>query len=494
MNQRHSPGRHAVPRPLRTAERQELRRRSRQVRGLSAVAVLTVVSAALALASPTISSAAFGTSSSVSATSPWFSDGEPTAEAEATKTRAARKAAREARKAAREAARAATTAPAPPADEAAPAPAVPAPAVEDPATASTTSATGGSSDFDFGADASYLDTLPTSGAAWDRVKAQADAPYDLLIGDGATDGSGNAFAGGLVWQRTGDAAYRDKVNAALDQVEATDPAGWWHAAANRKMIGWALAGQLVDRPVKGADGSLTSWGTFLSEQLTVTHGGPGRSGVMADAAAGWDNNHGSAARQSEAAIRAVLDLPLTDQCDNAKAWLGGGHAGQGFVASTSPTSDAMGITDASFSSTWQHDPAKPYGVVPSSAWAGETVDPRKAGAIPSDVIRDGGSFPNIGGSASHYVFGNGHRMTNALTVLAANGCVLWDYADRAAMRWRVWAMDNGLQQPEGANNEHGDVILNAVYGTDFPAVGTRGGEGIVGGDWLASGGQWPAGA
>lgn len=362
--------------------------------------------------------------------------------------------------------------------------------VDDPATEPTPPPAAGT-EFAFGADSAYLESLPTTGAEWNRVKAMADEVYDLKIGDGATDGSGSAFAGGLVYQATGDTAYKTKVNAALDAVEATNPADWWHAAANRKLIGWALAGQLVDRDVRDAGGSLTSWGSWLNTHLTVTHDhGPGRAAVMADTAAGWDNNHGSAARASEAAIRAVLGLSLTNQCDYAKAWLGGAHSGHGFVDSTKPGPGAMGITDPTYSRTWQHDPARPSGVVPSSAWAGEPVDPAKAGAIPSDVFRDGGAFPNPG-SSTHYIFGNGHRMTNALTVLAANGCVLWDYADQAAKRWRVWAVDNGVT-PSASQHQHGDAILDAVYGTSFGTVGTTGGEGIVGTDWLTLGGAFPA--
>lgn len=355
-------------------------------------------------------------------------------------------------------------------------------------------------EFAFGATTAYIKSLPTSGAEWDRLKRQADAPYDLLIGDGATDGSGNAFAGGLVYVRTGDIAYKNKVNAALDKVQASNPGGWWHAAANRKMIGWALAGQLVGREAKTSAGSYTAWGQFLRNQLTVTHGGPSKSGVMGEAAWSWDNNHGAAAMQSYAAICAVLGIKnetmnghpggLDPLYQWLKAWLGGTHSGFAYSGTNTNTSyGTMGATDTQYSLTWQFA-GKHAGLVPSSAWAGTSVDAKRAGAIPSDVIRDGGAYPNPGGSAKHYVPGNGGRRTMAAVILAANGHPdIWQYADKGLLRWRQWMVTNNMPI-EGSNNMAYDSVLNAVYGTNFPSKADKS-EGITSADWLALGGKWP---
>lgn len=335
----------------------------------------------------------------------------------------------------------------------------------------------------------YIDSLPTAGADWTELLAMADGAYTVDIADGALDGSGNAVAGALVYLRTGNTAYLNKVNAALNAVQATSPAAWWHAAANRKIGGWVAAAQLVGKPARNPDGSLNAWGQWLSTQLTVTHGGPGRSAVMLDAARGWDNNHGAAARQSVAAIEAYLDLPLTTSCNAMKAWLGGTHPGYAFVASNSPTAGQLGWSPDEPS--W-YDPQHYAGINPSAAWAGHPVPALMDGAITGDVHRDGAAYPTIGASgADHYIFGNLYREVAAMVTLAANGCPLWTYADDAMRRARVWAANN-IPDHDGDYLGNADAALNAVYGLTYPDGVGAGENFLVASGWLAPGGAWPA--
>lgn len=339
-----------------------------------------------------------------------------------------------------------------------------------------------------GVDVDYIRSLPTSGPEWARLKAQADAPYPVDHLDGATDGSGNSVAGAIVWLRTGDEAYRSRVVAALGEVQSIDPSAWWHAAANRKLAGWAIAGDLIGH-------TAPEWHACLRAHLTAAHQGHNRSGVMAKCAWHWDNNHGGAALSSYVAICAALGIVDEEiggypgGLSNAYKWLAGwlgDHTQFGHSDSTNPSYGSIGITDPPLSRTWQADPTVPYGVVPASSGA-------KSGAVPSDVIRDGGAYPTPGGSAKHYVYGNAGRRTVAAAILAANGFPqVWEVADRALLRWRQWCVDNPtVGAPEGAPNQHYDAIVNAVYGTSFPATGTAGGESIVGADWLSLGGAWP---
>jgi hypothetical protein len=346
--------------------------------------------------------------------------------------------------------------------------------------------------FAIGVTATYLRGLPQTGPEWDRLKAMADRALTFDPADGALDGSGDAFCAGLMYVATGVQSYADKVTAMLDTIVAHGPVDWWHAAANRKAGGWALAAQLVgyDTP---------AWRSFLRAMLDTAHAGHNRSGVMHDCAWDWDNNHGGAAMQSYAAICAVLGIReetiagtlggLDHLAKWLKAWCGD-TSEYGFHVTATKTYGGLGKTDPTYSDTWQHDPARPAGVVQSSILLGETVDPAKEGAVPSDVIRENSAFPTIGGSATNYVYGNAGRRVNAAIILAANGHPgVWEWGDRALLRWRQWC-DRNAVAPSGAQNQHADSTLNAVYGTAFPAVPSTG-EVITCGDWLALGGSWP---
>jgi hypothetical protein len=79
-----------------------------------------------------------------------------------------------------------------------------------------------------------------------------------------------------------------------------------------------------------------------------------------------------------------------------------------------------------------------------------------------------------------------------MVTLAANGCVLWSYADYAAKRARVWA-DTYIRDPYSYHG-NGDPLFNEVYGTYFPGVNSTGENFLVASAWLASGSAdtWPA--
>lgn len=338
-----------------------------------------------------------------------------------------------------------------------------------------------------GASRDYIMSLPTSGTQWQQVVSMAGDAYTVDTGDGATDGSGNAVAGALVYVRTGDTTYRDKVNAALDQVQATNPASWWHAAANRKMVGWVQAAELVGRAARNADGSLTAWGRYISEHTTVTHqAGPSRAAVMTRAAYGWDNNHGAAARASLAAIQAVLGdtAGLSKSCKAMQAFLGGSSADgtYRFVMSTNPGSNEMGITGG----------AESWYVSGNPAGIGLPGNGLRSGAIPSDAFREGATYPTIGAAGrDHYIAGNLMREVAAIGILEANGCDgLWEYASSAPLRAMEWIVANNVNVASPHNGAVG--LIDDAYGRDFGSATSRGESYASSSHWLALGSGWAA--
>jgi len=90
---------------------------------------------------------------------------------------------------------------------------------------------------------SDLMSLPTSGAAWDAVKASADANAspDLCNQDNKADV--NALAAGIVYARTGDAAYKTKAVSLINQAMQSQRNGCNNAilAMGRQLGGYVLA-------------------------------------------------------------------------------------------------------------------------------------------------------------------------------------------------------------------------------------------------------------
>ena len=320
----------------------------------------------------------------------------------------------------------------------------------------------------------------------------------MLIGDGATDWSGGAVAAALAYVRA-PSTYgnlRTKVLNYLQQAQNTNPGDWQHAAANRKVGGLALAGQLVGKEDTG-------WLNWLDAQLTAVHGGgPTRSSVMITCAWDWPNNHGSAAMQSAAAICTVLGLTSVTRAGNPAGtvplgkWLRGfcgDHTSTGFpsIRSTNPSySQGMGAADLPASDTWQLVPNDPYGITP-------TGTTKKHGCIPADVTRvdtssGSSTYPNIGAAAQdHYIAGNLSRRVGAAAILSAanNDAGIWTVGNDALRRARQWMVTYSANVPR--LDGWMDPALNEVYGTSFPETLSGSTEVWGGSDWLAAGGGWP---
>jgi hypothetical protein len=352
--------------------------------------------------------------------------------------------------------------------------------------------------FGIGATASYIASLPMSGAGWTNLLSQANAPADLIyLNDASTGWPGGAVAAALAYVRA-PSTYgnlRTKVLNFLEKAQNTNPADWWHAAANRNLAQLALAGELVGKED-------TAWINWLKAQMTTPHvGGPSRSEVMITCAWDWPNNHGAAALMSVAGIYAVLGTQTETLAGNpaglvpAMKWLKGfcgDHSSTGFpsIRSTNPTyTQGMGVGDIPQSDTWQLNPNDPYGIVPN----GTT---KRNGSIPADVCRGSGtslsSYPNAGSAGlDHYVAGNLTRRVGAAIFLskALNDTSIWTTGNSALKRARDWM--NTYSATMTSPHSWADPALNTVYGTSYAATNIGNEQWLGGTQWLASGGGWP---
>lgn len=358
------------------------------------------------------------------------------------------------------------------------------------------------SGFVIGVTSAQLASAPKNNAEWANLLRQADAPYSFTATDGATDGSGNAVAGALVYLATGNTAYKNRVITQLNQVQAFGGT-WQHAARSRKLGGWALAGHLVGHQT-------TAWHSYLRNQLTVTGtGGNDKSNFLNKASWAWDNNHGGAAMGTYVMICAILGIKSSNETTggypgglfHANKWLRGflgDHSGTGFphVNNTDPPYGAMGVTGEAQNRGWHMDESKPYGVGPTSNMWGSAVPSTREGANPADVIRGTtANHPTVGGDAHHYMYGNVGRRSVAAIVLAAQGYPeIWTCGDDAFYRFRAWCQRMGVP-PQGANNMVYDPIFKKVYRNKYNTTGftatSEQSEVITGTEWLALIPTWP---
>ena len=337
-----------------------------------------------------------------------------------------------------------------------------------------------------------LMSLPTTGTQWNRLVTMANNSYSFSPLENSPQASGNVLAGALVGVRTNNTTLLNRVNQALDRFQSYATSAWQHAAFNRKAVGFVQAGEVVGRDT-------TAWRNALMAHLTGRHSGGGGGSdyheILENGALRLSNNHGRAAFQTYTAIIAALNLTdrVQDVCASAKAWLGGTHSENGgwaMQATNRPTGRVMG---------WEgNDPAAASWYVSGRISGINPDDPlgsdRRAGAVPGDIHRDGGNFPNPGAAGlNQYVWGALFRQAAGMVSLHGMGCTgLFSYADNAVLRARQW-MDRYAPDPTNFH-AHGDTLLEYVYGREFSSAGgtvTAVGESVtIAAGWLGQSGTW----
>jgi hypothetical protein len=217
--------------------------------------------------------------------------------------------------------------------------------------------------------------LPTSGPAWDALRAAADQPLTADLSNQDDLSPSRALAAGLVYVRTGTASYRDRVVAALRALPGTEIGGRT-LSLGRQLAGWVLAADLVGH----RDPSFVAW---LTDVRTTEIGGHGRWVALTQTHEATSSNWGAFAGAS----RLAASLYLGDAADVARAaqvfrgWLGDGAAwptlavgasGSGFL----PTADF----DASWACAYPD-------WTPVNAGCGD-----RSGALVEDISR-GDAYP-----------------------------------------------------------------------------------------------------
>lgn len=366
---------------------------------------------------------------------------------------------------------------------------------------------GGPYDFAFGMDATDIQALPTGNAAYTNMKAMADATYAYkLVGTsaGGVDGISNAFCGGLEFVRSGNTAYRTKVNDFLDAIQATDESTWYYQVPNRKLGIMALTGQLV-----GRETSHPGWLDWLAAMRYQNVTGHGRSPNMHQCAWDWGNNHGMGARTSHIMVDAVIgDLASTapdgnpSGLSNAVKWYKaslGDKSEYGCWADDRQEYGGLGKTASSYQDQWAVNATNWSPLNASTTVYGSSVSTSKEGLFCPEAFRENTNYstdvngrPIFGSDGNMYHYESGGYVVYGAAVLAANGYPdVWDWADQAVRRWRSACFRWGYE-PQYATSFGIDHVLDKVYGTAFTqGKKSNPANGLTATDWLTLAPNWP---
>jgi hypothetical protein len=303
--------------------------------------------------------------------------------------------------------------------------------------------------------------LPTSGVAWDHLKAAADQdPGRPNLSNQDQDSNVYVLAKALVYARTGERAYRDEVIENLMTAIGTEDGGLT-LALGRELVAYVIAADLVNLPAEpDKDQRFRVW---LRHTLTETLDGS----TLQSTHENRPNNWGTHAGASRAAV--ALYLGDADELERTaqvfKGWLGDRNAYAGFIYGKL---------------SWQADRRKPVGINPKGAMKeGHSID----GALPEEMRR-GGKFrwpPKKTG----YAWGALQGALVQAEILHRAGYLTWEWEDKALLRAAQFLYGLGWE-PDG-DDEWQPWLVNYAYGTAFPATTpARPGKNMAWTDWTHS--------
>lgn len=309
---------------------------------------------------------------------------------------------------------------------------------------------------------SDLMAKPTSGAGWNFLKTQADSAWgtpDLLALNSTTQTK--VLAAALVYARTGDVAYRDKVIAAVTKAPGTEDTSGVVLPFARNVFGYVVAADLVGMPLDTVTDSGETWRSFLERARTEEFTGNTRwislEKTSGDSAANWNayalSSHLaiSVALGDEEAVARDVTIFRRFLGDTTSPW-----------PAFAPTS---GHNWNGNGATWDMTPTLQRGINP------ERPGESRSGAIILDASRHT-SLPSVpccttdlAGRA--YIEESLDALLAVTMVLAARGQDFTDFEDQAIRRAYDFLVRNG--GPSGySNGRYLALAINNLYGTGYP--------------------------
>jgi hypothetical protein len=300
-------------------------------------------------------------------------------------------------------------------------------------------------------DRNRLMSLPTSGAAWQSLVSAANGAGSINLSDQEDDNDVRLLAKALVTVRTGGDLR--PIYDALARVPGTEDGGRT-LALGRNLVSVVLAADLVGY----RDPAFVNW---LRDVRRENLDGRTLISTHEDRPNNWGTHAG--------ASRVAAALYLGDGADLARAaavfrgYLGERSAYAGF---------SYGELD------WQSNRSAPVGINP----AGATIDGRNVdGVLPDDQRRGGGfSWPP---PRENYVYEGLQGALLQAELLARAGYPAYSWGNSALNRAYAW-LHNVAGFPAEGDDTWQPWLVNARYGTSYPAPAARSGKNFGFTDWL----------
>jgi hypothetical protein len=292
--------------------------------------------------------------------------------------------------------------------------------------------------------------LPMDGPAWEQLLTVASAPLpEPEIGDQNDMSDVMLLARALVYARTGDSELRDEVvtglQRAMDSLGRPNRTGI--LAIARNVPPYVIAADLINLPAdERMDSAFRSW---LQELRDTTFSGNSGAYSLITCHESRPNNFGTHC----GAARIAIDLYLSDDADLERAatvfegWLGNRNAYDGFVYGRL---------------SWQADPKRPVGINPPDA----VIDGHSVGGALPEEMRRAGQFA-WPPKETQYAWEALQGAVVQAELLQRAGYPAWQWQQQALLRAARFLYEIGWEA-EG-DDEWQVWLLNAAYGTDFPA-------------------------
>ena len=328
--------------------------------------------------------------------------------------------------------------------------------------------------------------LPTSGNAWDRLKAGADDESGSAdLSNQNSNHDAKTLAQALVYARTGDESYREKAAEGIGGAIGTEDDGRT-LELGRNLLSYVISADLIDLAAYDPDGEaeFRAWLRSVRNEPLGSEAVEGQT--LVGTAERSPSNWGGMAGATRAAIAVYLDdaEDLARQATVMKGWLGDRSAYPGIPSTEFEREDAgkgLHFGGSEDDLSWQADPARPVGVNPKGAEKeGHSID----GALPDDMRR-GGSFAWPPGYTQYPREALSGYVALA-EILFRQGYDVYEWEDRALLRATTFLWELEQEFPDEEWWEPGVPvywIVNYRYETSFPVTGRGFGRNVGWTDW-----------
>lgn len=324
-----------------------------------------------------------------------------------------------------------------------------------------------------------LAALPRSGAGYDLMKATADLSPTPNLCDQNNRSNATVLACAAMYHITGSEAYRVKATDYLTMVMGTEAGpdcdeGGKLLSLSRNIGAYALAAQLLNY----YDEPFVTWMAGLADRVLWSAGGDHSlraSAVGTSEHKAIASNHGCASRASLLAVAHYLgDMALVDEV--AQAF----HDYLGRDGSRYHWDLAESQWQASYPDESGYRGINPVGAAVVIDGVHRYVD----GSTPEDLKRIGGRrWPIPRSSNINYLYeGMDYTLATAYLLSRIGYPDVWEWEDSAILRFYHFTHSPSFAPHPGRTGQpyefallgadvgdsHQTILVNAVYGTDFP--------------------------